>query len=98
MTKFQLSLHCYLKYYKIVQVQEPPIILNDEAGISAQVSQQPEGKHDFSYPEEHWVFIFISCVFILMATTTFLFGAQMGRKLHRCMARCLMALGGDHSM
>lgn len=70
---------------------------NDRVGISAQVSQQPEGEHDFSYPEEHCSFIFIFCIFVLMASAALLFKAKIGKNLHRCITRCLTALGGDHN-
>ena len=71
---------------------------NDKAGISAQVSQQPEGEHDFSYTEEHSFFIFVFCVFVLMASIAMLFKGKFERKVRRRIAHYLMQPGEDHRM
>lgn len=71
---------------------------NDKAGISAQFSPRPEGAHDFSYPEEHYFFILIFCVFVLMASVAMLFRGKIERKVRRRIARYLTQPGGDHRM
>ncbi|PUU81857.1 hypothetical protein B9Z19DRAFT_1121628 [Tuber borchii] len=81
-----------------VKAREPLVAATDRAGIDAQVSQQPEGERHISCPEEHWFFIFIFSVIVLMATTTLLFKGKFWRKLRRCIICCLMALGGDDSV
>ena len=83
---------------KIVELQESRRMENDKAGISAQFSPRPEGAHDFSYPEEHYFFILIFCVFVLMASVAMLFRGKIERKVRRRIARYLTQPGGDHRM